>query len=611
MTTVFIILAITIGLFLSDRLRLDLVALLSLLALILTGSITVREGLAGFADPVVILIAGLFVVGAALFQTGVAAALGRSLGRLAGTNEARLIAIVMIVVALLSAFLSSTGTVAIFLPVVVSLAAAAKLSPARLLIPMAYASLIGGMLTLIGTPPNIVASEQLAQAQGSGFSFFAFTPIGLIMLVVGIAFMVLLGPRLLPDRRSAQTSANNSAHPGLKDLLASYSQPGRVMRLRIRVGSPLADQTLATSRLRSRYGIHVLEIQPWPYDRSQPSPARPAVGDQVFAIGDLLLVQGSDEAIDNFIRDEQLSIEKPEKRYAPSRELAVVEVQLTPRSRFVGETLEKARVREAYGINVLGMQRMGQPFTGDLVTTPLAFGDTLLITGARRNLEPLMREQHYFGDFVVVGQPRELIEQTPIDTQRAPIAIMIMVAMLGLMTFEVVDNVVAVLLAAVGMVLSGCVKIEDVYRRMSWESVILIACMLPMATALRNTGGIDLIANGLVNGLGAFGPLALMAGLFLLTSLFSQFISNTATAVLIAPIAVQAALGLGVAIEPMLMAVALAASTSFATPIASPVNTLVLGPGNYRFGDFARVGIPLQLVLMIVTLLVVPWFFPL
>lgn len=611
MLLVFGLLTATIVLFLTDRLRLDLVAILALLALLLTGVLTPEEALAGFADPLVLTIAGLFVVGAGLFRTGVADALGQWLGRVAGASEVRLLVVIMLIVALLSAFISSTGTVAVFLPVVVSLAWSARISPSKLLIPLAYASLIGGMLTLIGTPPNIAVSSQLVAEGRTPFGFFAFTPIGLVMLAVGVLFMVFVGRHIMPDRGQPARSETPDGSNGLSptELVAAYQLPGNWFRLRVRRASPLIGQTLAVSNLRARYGVNVLEVQPWPEGRASPLPPRTAEPTIDIAARDILYVQGAPAEVAKLAQEQWLAVLPPETidQALLTQELRVAEVLLTPRSRLIDHTLQEMRFRDAYKLTVLGILRMGEPLQGDLPAVPLRFGDALLVQGKREALAALRAEQR---DFVVVGQPREMLAERSMS-RRAPLAVAIMLGMLGLMTFGGFQTVTAVLLAATAMVLTGCLSMEDVYRRMSWESVVLIAGMLPMATALQKTGGVAFIASGLTAGLGAMGPLALMAGLFLMTSLFSQFISNTATTVLVAPIAFQVALSLGVAPEPLLMMVAVAASTSFATPIASPVNTLVLGPGGYRFADFAKVGVPLQILLMVMALLVVPLFFPL
>lgn len=612
---VFGILAATIALFISDRLRLDLVAVLALLALLLTGILTPAEALAGFSDPIVLIIAGLFVVGGGLFQTGVADIIGKWLAWLAGDNETRLVVVIMVAVALLSAFISSTGTVAVLLPAVVSLALSAQISPAKLLIPLAYGSLLGGMLTLIGTPPNIVVSNQLRSAGLEPFSFFAFTPVGMVMLVLSVGFMLVVGRRWLPER-ARQVGATDSAAsaPTLPDLLAAYQLPDNLFRVRVRRGSPFVGQTLGETQLRTRYRVNVLEVHADVAESTRKRRAaangapRPVTADTRLNIDDVLHVKGRADDVTRLAQEQVLGIvpNTANGNDLLSGELGVVEVLLTPRSRLIGRTLRETHFRATYGVIVLAILRGGQPVEGPTSQTELRFGDTLLVYGTWEQIARLRDERDHF---VVIGQQRALTT-SHYDARRGPRALAIMLAMLVLITLQIVPPVTAVLIAAAAMVLSRCMTMEDVYRTMNWESVVLIAGMLPMATALEKTGGIQLIAGTLTSSLGGVGPLAVMAGLFLLTSLFSLFISNTATTVLMAPIALQAAATLDLSPYGLLMAVAVAASTAFATPIASPVNTLVLGPGGYRFSDFAKVGVPLQLLLMIASLVVIPLLFP-
>lgn len=605
------ILAVTVVLFISDRLRLDVVALLALLALVLSGVITPAEAAAGFGDTTVVLIAALFVVGEGLLQTGVAGAIGRWLGRVAGTGEARIIMTMMLVVAPMSAFISSTGAVAIMLPVVVAIARRAGLSPSRLLIPMAYGALIGGMLTLIGTPPNLIASDALVAAGRPPLGFFSVTPVGLLVMVAALALLAPLGGRLLPARvPPAQPDAPGPGTVAQDELLAAYAVHDRLVCLRVPPESPLAGATVADSGLRERFGATLVASHPWSTRSRANGAARPADGDTQIAAGDLLdlLVPGGRAGE----LAQALGLERlPAPAAGPQLdgELLTVEVALTPRSRLIGRTVREIAVRQAYGVTVLGLQRLGRAVDGDIAGEPLRFGDTLLVAGAAQALAPLVDAQRFYGDFVVAAVPPRLQQQDGVSP-RAPVALGITLLMLAVMATGWYSAMVVALAAALALVLSGCVRLGDLYQRMSWESLILIGAMLPMATALNKTGGTALIAGSLVDALGPFGPLALLAGVFLLTTLFSQFISNTATAVLMMPIALASAAGLGVAPEPLLVTAAIAASAAFATPIASPVNTLVLKAGGYRFADYARAGVPLQLATLLICLLVVPLLFP-
>lgn len=597
--TVVLILAATVALFVWDRLRLDLVALLSLLALTLSGVLTPAQAVAGFGDPLVIIIAALFVVSGGLFRTGVAARVGRALGSLAGRSEVRLTLLTMLAVALLSSFMSSTGAVAVMLPVVVTLAWNAEISPSKLLMPLSLGSLFGGMLTLIGTPPNLVVAEELANAGFAPFGFFSFTAPGLVMLAVGVGFLLLLGRRLLPSRAAAHPPDHDAGEAlGTEELADIYGLPHQLHALRVRPDSPLAGRCLRDTRLRSRYHVSVLALQ-----GADGRGSRSMVPDTCFEVGDEMWVQGSTDDVRAMAGAEGL--EPVDERTLLPGNLGLVEVLLTPRSRLIGQSLAELRFRERFRVTVVGLKRLGRPVPGDLSGVPLRFGDTLLVKGPWRHIDLLQGQQR---DFVVVTHPPAHTHPSPAE-RRAPLAILILLAMLVVMTTGLLPTLTAVLLAAAAMVLSGCLDMEEAYRSINWQSVVLIAAMLPMATALEVSGGMDVMVASLTK-LGAGGPMVLMALLFAVTSLFSQVMSNTATTVLVAPIAVQAALALGASPYPMLMAVAIAASTAFSTPIASPTNTIVLSAGAYRFTDYLKVGVPLQLLTLIATLLVVPRLFP-
>jgi len=605
MLIVFAVLLVTVILFASDKLRMDIIAVMAILALMVTGSLSPAEALAGFGDPLVILIAGLFVVGEGLFRTGIAFTVGNWLIRVAGSSELRLLVMLMLVVAVLSAFMSNTGAVAIFIPIALNLAARANIPPVRLLLPMAYAGSIGGMLTLIGSPPNLVVSTELTRAGLDPFNFFSFLPIGLLILITSIIFILLIGPRLLP-RDTGDEKGKAPDRMSLSDLVQVYDLNDRFHRVRLEPNSPLVGSTVAKARLRSQFGVTVLGIE---RSRDGKAVVKPVLHQSEYQAGDILFMVGSEAEVEQLLDSMKglvcLSVESS-RRDIIARELGLAEVLLPPRSELNGHTIREARFREDHGLSVLGILRKGEPMREGLLDSCLEFGDTLLVAGGWRQVDLLQREAN---NFMVLTLPQEMDEVAPYR-ERAPWALGIVGAMLGLMTFDVLPAVVAVLLAGVAMVLARCVTMEESYKAINWQSVVLIAGMLPMATALDKTGALDLIVTNLVAGLGDKGPTVLMAGLFLLTAVFSQFISNTATAVLVAPIAVGAASSLDISPYPLLMAVALAASTAFSTPMASPVNTLVIGPGGYRFMDFVKLGVPLQLLAMVISLICVPLLFP-
>ena len=611
MWLVFGLLLATIVLFVTERLRMDVVAILVILALILSEILTPEEALAGFSDPVVLMIAGLFVVGGALYQTGVAHAIGNLLARIAGQNELRLIAVIMSAVALLSALMSSAGATAVLIPVVVNMAWRAKLSPAKLLMPLAIGALIGGLLTLIGTPPNLVVSNELVRRGLAPFSFFAFTPVGVLMLVLSIGFMLTVGRRWLPTENRAGGAAygEGEGDVSLDELVHTYRLPDNLFRARIRNSSPLVGVTLADADLRERYHINVLERQTWTGRTGAPGQSHPVFPETILEENDILHIQGAPADVARLAQEERLGI-LPQTSNGDSlnaHEMGMVELLLPPRSLLLGQTIKELQFRDRYHVTVLAVRRNGEPLpTEAIISTPLRFGDTLLVAGPWREIRLLQEERR---NFVVVGLPREMLEAQR-TTWRALTAGGIMLAMLALMSFDVLPAVVAVMLAAVAMLLTNSLTMEEAYGAISWQSIILLAGMLPLATALQATGGVTFIANGLANSLGRIGPVAVMAGLFLLTALFSQFISNTATTVLMAPIAYQAAMGLGVAPQAFLMAVAAAASTAFATPMATMSTTMVMAPGGYRFGDYVKIGATFQVVALLASLIALPLLFP-
>ncbi|MFP4394406.1 MAG: SLC13 family permease [Anaerolineales bacterium] len=607
MLLTFGLILITIGLFVSDRLRSDLVAFLLLVTLMLTGLVTPDEALAGFSNPALMMVAGLFVVGGAVYQTGLAHATGRWMMRLTGSNETGILVVTMITVAVLSAFMSSVGATAVLIPVVMSIAWEARVNPSRLLLPLAFASLIGGMLTIIGTAPNLIVSDELVSHGMAPFAFFSFTPIGLIVLAIGIAFILIAGRRLLHPRVSEDRQRPRVATLSLDELAEEYRLPDNLFQVRVRRGSSLIGKTLVAADLRAKYHVTVVEIQYWPDREQAPLPAQPVTPQTVVRRNAILHIQGTPEQITHMAHRERLGIQSSKEGRILSHEIGMVELLLPPRSRLLGRTLQDMRFRDRYGLTVLSLRRLGKRLDSDPAATKLRFGDTLLVLGTWKQILELQQSN---GDFVIVGQPKELLTARH-STGQAALAAVIILGMLFLLITEILPTVTTVFLAAAVLIVTGCLSVEEAYKAINWQSLMLQAGMLPLAVALQKTGGIDFIAETLTNSLGMWGPVAAMGALFALTSIFSQFISNTATTVLMAPVAYQTAVNLGVSPRTCLMAVAVAASTAFATPISSPNNTLVMTPGGYRFTDYLKVGLLLELIIMVVSLVLLPWFFPL
>jgi len=591
-----------IGLFFSGRVRLDLTAAFVILALALSGVVTPSEAIAGFGDPLVMMIAGLFVIGEGLHRTGVAAWVGQRIATLGRGNESYLILLLMPAVAFLSAFMSSTGVVAIFIPVVMSLAREAGLSPRRLLLPLAFASLIGGMLTLIGTPPNIAASRALVDAGLSGFSFFDFTPVGLAILVAGVLYMLSLGRRLLP----AEMSVEPASRPSLREMALNYGLEEGLHRLQVKRDSLLREMTVGEIGMRRNYGITVIAVE---RHGGLLTALMPVLIETRLRAGDVLIAVAPREVIAAHgatLGYTDLGFPTGLRRRMQGQ-FGMAEAMVVPASPLVGKTVSEGNFRRRQGLTVLSMRRAERPMALEFDQTRLAAGDMLLLAGPWDALEKFAGPRR---DLVLLELPEEIAERTWHSNQ-APWAVLVTLGMLLLMTFQLTSNLVAVMLAAFAMVITRCVNMEEAYRSMNWQSLVLIAGMLPLARALEVSGGSQLIVTSLASAFYDLGPRAVLAGLFVLTSLFSQFISNTATTVLVAPIALSLALDMGYAPAPFLMTVAIAASTAFATPVASPVNTLILGPGNYRFGDFLKLGVPMQVLALLITVALVPLVFPL
>jgi di/tricarboxylate transporter len=598
------ILAFAILFFITEWLRVDAVALAVVVALMLTGLVDVGEALSGFSNPAVLTIAALFVVGGAVLQTGLAGDIGKRILQIAGKDPMRLMVVIMITVALLSAFMSDTGTVAVLLPAITSLALSAGISASKLLIPLAYGALLGGATTLIGTPPNIIVSDLLYEQGLEAFQFFDYTPIGLLLLAAGVLFMLLVGHRLMPDHKPS-ADVQRVATP--EELLDLYRLPDNMFRLRVRRGSDLVGVRIADANLRQEFEVTILQVlsETQPGDKPQPIPVK---ADTILRVGDLLIVQGDTDSVAHTAAVYNLGVQPAaaeDEVGLVSNEVGIAEVLLPPRSSLVGKTVVDVRFGTRFHLTVLAIQRPGLQQKLSLKETRLRFGDTLLVQGPWSSIQALRKHRR---DFVVMGQPEEMVAAH--TRKRAPLALLILFGMLVLMVTNMVPVVTASMLAALMMVLTGCLRIEDAYEAVDWKSIVLVACMIPMSIALVNVGLVSLFAQGITESLGNLGPLVVLAGLYALTSLFTQVLSNTATTVLIAPIALAAAQEMGVQPYAFLMGVAISASMAFASPVASPVNTLVMGAGDYRFSDYVKVGLPLIVVTLMVSLLVLPLLWP-
>lgn len=774
----FAILAVAVILFVTNRVRMDLVALLVLGALALTGLLTPAEALAGFANPAVVTVWAVFILGAGLALTGVANQVGSQILRLAGTDERRLIVVIMLSAGILSGFMNSIGVVVLLLPVVMDISRKAGIAPSRLLLPLASGALLGGLTTLIGTPPNVIVSEALREEGYAPFGFFAFTPVGLTVLLTGALYMVVVGRRMLPARNlsdSAGRPANSEdlkrlygldegvavvrLEPGsafvgatlaqsrLRDLLGGNvlgilrngqtrlaPLPSEVLQagdrliiqgaheqlvginghpfvlpaeqppdveeiavaevviseLQVMEGSPLAGQTLAELAFRARFGVNVLAF------RQNGQLIRDGLPRHIVRAGDVLLVQGTRErteslaveadlrilstetAVAHQLDDQLMALRIPEgsalsgktlidsrlgfafdlvvlgivrdgvtrllpppeevlqagdtllveasaeelrlmqglqgleldrdgpalfaARALESADVGLAEVVLAPHTPLAGQTLRSLNFREKYGLTVLAIWRAGSAYRDRLGDIPLKFGDALLVHGSRRQLQVLGSEL----DFVVLRQDA----QTPPRLNKMPVALAVMgIVLLPVMLGWMPIAIMAVVGAAL-MVLTGCLSMDEAYRAIEWRAVFLIAGMLALGTALDQTGAAQLVANAIVSLSGDAGPTAVSASFYVLAMLATQVMPTQAVAALQAPIVVRTAADLNVSPYPMMMILAVAIAASALNPVAHAANVLIMGPGGYQFRDFLKLGLPLALLIMLVSLVLVPLLWP-
>jgi di/tricarboxylate transporter len=601
LASVLALLVAAIVMFAINRPRMDVVALIMLIALPFTGVISMKEALAGFSDSNIVLIAALFVVGEGLVRTGVAQRLGDWLISKAGGSQTKLLVLLMLVVCTLGATMSSTAVTAIFIPVAIRIAQNTKTAPSRLMMPLSVAALISGMTTLIATAPNLVVSSELERHNHQGFHFFAFTPYGVVVLILGIVYMVF-ARRWLPASNEAEGGARG--RPTLAGWVEEYKLPSREHRVVVKDGSPLAGKTLEELRLRASAGARLVAIE-----RDQRL-LQPTAQTELCA-GDILFVDLFAQEADVAALREKYALEPMPLSGAyftdRSQEIGMAEVIVPVDSDLVGKTVMQANVRSRFGLTVIGLRHGRVPKEGPIIHEKVNIGDTLLVIGpwkAIRNLQAGGK------DMVILDLPVEIEEVLPVPG-KAIHAVVCLLLMVGLMVSGVVPNVQAALIACLLMGVLGCVDLKSAYGSINWKTLVLIVGMLPFSTALQRTGGVELAANGLKSAIGGAGSHAVLAGLFAITAILGMFISNTATAVLMAPVAVALARDLGASPYPFAMIVALAASTAFMTPVSSPVNTLIVTPGNYTFGDFVRVGVPLAIIVMVVCVLLVPLLLPL
>ena len=631
MTVTLIILVITVAMFIWGRVRAEIVALTALAALLVLGILTPAEALAGFSSPIVIMMIGLFVVGGAIMQTGLAKLTGNKLMALSRGNETITFLLVMLVTSFIGAFVSNTGTVALMMPIIMSIAAGSGMQSSRFLMPLAFAGSLGGMLTLIGTPPNLVIDEVLTEAGYQPLAFFSFFPVGIIVIAIGIIVLMPLSKIFLSKSQGNKKKKNAKSLDDLVDeyrlldTLHRYIVPSsRTSAARDENGNQLdiVGKTLKELSIQKKYGVSIIEIRNEKKSRLglvKDVNQNMAKSNSTIQVHDTLYIIGDEQKMQRFAQDYGLRKMKDVK--IDFYDLGLTEIVVMPTSNFVGLRIGEANLRKRFGINVLGVKRGSSSsssseggrggseyITDNLIAAKLHVGDMLLVQGEWTNLAHLTADTT---NWVVLDQPEKTADKVLLD-YKAPVAAAIMLLMIAMMVFDFIPvaPVTAVIIAGLLTVFAGCFRnVEAAYKTINWESIVLIAAMMPMSTALEKTGASALVSQGLVDSLGAMGPTALLAGIYFTTSLMTMFISNTATAVLMAPIALVAAQQVGVSPYSFLFAVTLGASMCFASPFSTPPNALVMKAGGYTFMDYVKVGLPLQIIIGVVMTFVLPLLF--
>ena len=583
------IIVVALIIFATEKLRVDVVALMVLITVGLTGLVGPKEVFAGFSNSAVITVWAVYIVSGGLFNTGVADYMGRFILYLSGTSEIRLIAVIMIVCGSMSAFMNNVGATAMLLPAVVSISWQTKIPVSKLLIPLSFSSLLGGGITLIGTPANILATNIITERGLPTFGFFDFAPVGIAVFAAGILYMIFVGRHLLPVRQPPIDKK-------ISNQLRSYLFEARVLE-----DGKLAGVSLLDSRLGADYDLTVVGIV------RDKKTKKVLHRNTIIQPDDILLLEGSVDKLMSAKEALGLTVlsEKQEDLDVldTGQDDDVLEATLAPRSSMVGRTLQSLQFRDRFGFTVLAVQREGEMITNRLRSIKLQFGDNLLLQGPRDRI-PSLQQGNDFLVLEAVNIPKNV-------KHKMPIAIATLLAVIGLVVFAGLDISLAMVMGAVTMVLTGCLSIEEAHESIDWRTVFLVAGMLPLGTAMESTGAARYIADGMLDMIGGMGPYAALAGVYLLAALITQPMSNAAAMVLVVPIAIDTATSIGANHLAFVLAVVVGGVTSFLTPVGHKANVLVFGPGGYKFFDYARVGGLLTLVIFIVTMFVLPIFFPL
>ena len=590
----FSILAVALVLFFTDKIPADLVALLVVVALGLTGILTPQEAFSGFSRSAVITILAIFIIAEALQRTGVTEQVGNILIKVGGKSELHLVVAVMIAGAFLSLFMNNIAAAAVLLPAVSGAARKANVDISKVLMPLAFSTILGGMATLL-TTSNIVLSSLLQDNKFDGFGLLDFAPVGVPIVIVGILYIALFGRRQLRVESAIERTIAPSS--SAKDLVETYHLDANLFRAKVPENSFLIDKKIAECTLREDFDVSIVAIERGGKRLFSISP------ETIIEDGDTLILEG-DEAdfrrrdVEPFMEH----LESPEwhEQDFQSRALTVVEAMLSPRSRLIGQTLRSSHFREKYGMNALALWRRDEEIIIGLADVPLEFGDALLLQGLREKIAVMSVDP----DLILLMQKEEAAITVP---GKGRAALMIVIA--ALILAIILPNLTGAIMlgGALAMMLTGILTTEQAYSSISWKTVFLVAGILPMGIALTKTNAAALLANGIIAALGPFGHLALLAGLVLTTIFLVQAINGAAVAAIIGPIAIQVAQQVGINPRSLTMGVALATSMAFITPLGHPVNILVMSPGGYNFRDFMRIGIPLTLILFAVVMIILPF----
>lgn len=599
---VIILLIIVAILFALDKIRPDFIALSALVILILSGTLSATEALSAFGNTTVILVAVLFIIGQGLTQTGITQLIGDFISLKVKTGqENKLIGLVISSVALLSSFMSSTGVVALFVPVVKKIAVNNKFNIKRLLLPVAYGGLIGGMLSLIATPPNLIVSEELRNQGYEPFNMLSFTPIGIVVLIAAIIYFILMNKFGKKDMQDARAEEGEER---MRALIEKYNVEGAIYRVRLKKASPYIGKKVVETDFRQSYDANILSIV---IENRVGSDLTSVKKDTVLHAGDILYIHTDEESIEKLCKDKSierlpyLGVHQGNLR----QQMGLAEIIVPYNSNFIGFDLEELGKKIKGGITILGSNMVKNVSRKKFKRHILREGDTMLVLGSKNEINNLREIPH---ELIVFNVPFD--DKQKVNKQKALTALTITLLMITFLVINMIPPVITVMLAALALIGTRCLTMEDAYQSISWSTVILIAAMLPFATALDKTGGINLIVDNVMMVFGSGGPYMIMTGIFMVTVALSSFISNTATAVILAPIAIKMAEQASISPYTLVMTLAIAASTAYLTPVASPVNMLVVSPGGYKFMDFVKTGFVLFLLTWLICLLLVPVFFP-